>query len=114
MRRLWFTILLAISLAFGGAASAWAAQDCPFKQAPVGAHDCCPENAAHHDGAPKPAKAPASCQLGQACRTVPAVTPLQLSIRISAGVVASALVPPVETFAPPAPFFSVWKPPRSV
>lgn len=118
MRRFWFTILLAVSIAFGGVASAWAAKDCPYKAVAAQAHDCCPDGSmggmqqpsgGDHDG-----KKAADCQLGQACRASPAVAPsLPALTRVIAKPVA--IVPVlVDAQAPPVVLFGFWRPPRAV
>lgn len=73
MRRIWFTILLAVSLACSATASAWAMQACPYKAAPT-AHDCCPKPPTAPDHSDHSKKI--DCKLGQACRVAPAIAPL--------------------------------------
>jgi hypothetical protein len=118
MRRLWFTILLAVSIAFGGVASAWAAKDCPYKAVPAQAHDCCPEGAMagmqQRSGGDHDSKKAADCQLGQACRASSAVVPsLPMLMQIAAKPVA--IVPVlVDAQSPPVVLFAFWRPPRTV
>jgi hypothetical protein len=119
MRRLWLTLLLALSVAFGAVASASAAQNCPFKTAPAATHDCCP------DGAPNAAmgkmsdgdhhsKKPADCQLGQACRGAVAVAP-SLPLLGSAPIERAAAAPILTVVQHvPAVSLAFWRPPRIV
>jgi len=113
MRRLWFAILLVVSLAVSATASAWAAQACPFKQAAAAAsHDCCPDQkpepqpADHHDKS-------LDCQLGQSCRTAQAVEPLQPVLTIARAEVVVALAPRNQQPAPTAASSGLWRPPRT-
>jgi len=115
MRRLWFAILLVISLAFSATASAWAAQACPYKQvaATASVHDCCPDQQTK----PKPGDhhgKTIDCQLGQSCRASHAVEPF-----VSALMVANVeIVVTAELRDQQAPPQSVpsglWRPPRAV
>lgn len=115
MRRIWFTLLIAVSVAFGAVASASAAQNCPFKTAPAATHDCCPDGAMDDmPGNDHHAKKPADCQLGQACRGSVAVAP-SLPILGSAPVeiaVAPPLLAPVECVS--AVSLAFWRPPRTI
>ena len=120
MRRLFFSLLLALSLAFGATASAWAAQDCPYKAAPA-AHDCCPDDDASamndmaDDGAPSHRDAPAkTCQLGQACRASVALAPLLQSITVVAATTEWRQVDRRDVREPASPLFAFWRPPRIV
>jgi len=120
MRRLFLPFLLALSLAFGATASAWAAQDCPYKAAPA-AHDCCPDDDASamndmaDDGAPSHRDAPAkTCQLGQACRASVALAPLLQSITVVAATTEWRQVDRRDVREPASPLFAFWRPPRIV
>lgn len=115
MRRLWLTLLLALSVAFGAVASASAAQNCPFKSASATTHDCCPDGATgkmsdgdHHS------KKPADCQLGQACRGAVAVAP-SLPLLGSAPIERAAAAPILTAVQHvPAVSLAFWRPPRIV
>ena len=113
MRRLWLTLLLTFSLAFGGVASAWAAQDCPYKAKPE-THDCCPEGQGMKMPADNTSKKPADCHLGQACRTSIAVAPILPMLTVVVLEPASLALPRVDADAPTALSFSFWRPPRAV
>ena len=114
MRRLWFAILLVMSLAVGATASAWAGQACPYKQAEAASasHDCCPDQqpapqpSDHHDNS-------IECQLGQSCRATHAVEPLVPILKSARVEVAVAISPrdqqAIHTTAPAG----LWRPPRT-
>jgi hypothetical protein len=113
MRRIWFTILLVVSLACSATASAWAAQNCPDKAMPVASHDCCPQPPAAPGDKPDKSKT-IDCKLGQACRAAPALTP-QLPV------IATALVRVVDQPAladhdgvRSTVLTGLWRPPRSL
>ncbi len=112
MVRHFIAFLIVLSLAFGGAANAMAAMDCPFLKAPS-AHDCCPPAADQHDKAPDHSKAP-DCKLGQACRSAPAVAP-QIPM-LTVAVVGIVAKPPLveQTSAPSSVLTGLWRPPRSI
>jgi hypothetical protein len=113
MRRFWLTVLVAFSLAVGGAANAWAARNCPDNAAPS-MHDCCPDDQAQNKTpSDQPAKKQIDCKLGQACRASIAVTPTLplLSVVVAVpGHVAPDLDRSVEL---PAFSLPVWRPPRT-
>lgn len=120
MRRLLFSVMLALSLAYGATANAWAAKDCPYKAAPA-AHDCCPDDAAGamndmaEDGAPAHPDAPANtCQLGQACRASVALAPLLQSIPVAPESTEWRQVDRRDVRQPASPLFAFWRPPRIV
>lgn len=115
MRRLWFAMLIVFSLAVSGAASAWAAQACPYKQAPLsaGAHDCCPDQKPpaqqtdHH-------RKTTDCQLGQSCRASHAVEPFVPVLRIAhVEVVVAAALSDQQADLQSIPS-GLWRPPRFV
>jgi hypothetical protein len=114
MRRLWLTLLLAFSLAFGGAASAWAAQDCPYKQNPASAHDCCPDDGPKDRSGDQPSKKQMDCQLGQSCRASIAVAPSMPSLTVAMVNRAHLARAPADADDPVALSFSFWRPPRTV
>lgn len=115
MRRLWFAILLALSLVVSGTAGAWAAQACPFKQAPALAlqHDCCPDQ----KQAPQPANEhdkKMDCQLGQACRASHAVQAIQPVLTITTVETVVTAAPRNQPEAPQSIPTGLWRPPKSV
>jgi hypothetical protein len=113
MRRLWFAILLVISLAASATASAWAAQACPYKQAAEAAsHDCCPDQTPEPQPSDHQGKS-LDCQLGQSCRTAQAVEPLQSVLTIARVEAVVALSPPTQQPAPTAVSSGLWRPPRT-
>jgi hypothetical protein len=123
MRRLWFTILTIIALAVSGFTSAVAAQSCPVLTGDKSMQDCGSTDGMQMSGmksAPQK-QMPASnsdkmagCYLGQACRSVPVVTPTLEPLRISLGVVMQ----PQLLINTPAPATGsvrdFWRPPRSI
>src|SRR5690349_7354641 len=115
MRRLWFAILLVVSLALSATATAWAAQACPYKQAVAApaAHDCCPDQPAKAKPADHHGKA-IDCQLGQSCRASLAVEPFAPVLTIAnVEVVVPAVL--LDQQAPPQSVPSgFWRPPRTV
>jgi hypothetical protein len=107
-------LLLVFALAFGGVANAWAAQDCPYTQAPS-AHGCCPDGAAPDNGrSEKGSTSGFDCKLGQACRSAPATGPILASVDRP----VFAIEPASVVFATGAllatPPFSLWRPHRTV
>jgi len=115
MRRLWFTILLAVSLALSATASAWAAQACPFKQAAASAatHDCCPGQQAK----PKPADhhgKTIDCQLGQSCRASQAVEPFAPVLTVAHVEIIEPAVLGDQQAPPQSIPSGLWRPPRTV
>jgi hypothetical protein len=120
MSRLFFSLLLGLSLAFGATASAWAAQDCPYKAAPA-AHDCCPDDPASamndmadYDAPAQPDAPAKTCQLGQACRASVALAPLLQSIPVVAEITEWRQVDRRDVREPASPLFAFWRPPRIV
>lgn len=115
MRRIWLTLLVVLSLAVGGVASASTAQNCPFKSAPVARHDCCPDGAMKKaSDSPNHSKKLADCQLGQACRGSVA---LAVSLPILESVPTEGANPaPVVVIVQQASTvsFTFWRPPRTV
>ena len=115
MRRLWFAILLVISLAVSATASAWAAQACPYKQAGQlsASHDCCPGQKPEPQPSDHHGKS-LDCQLGQSCRTAHAVEPLEPMLTIASAEVAVAYLRAISsrshTTAVPS---GLWRPPRT-
>jgi hypothetical protein len=114
MRRFWLTILSAFSLAFGGAANAWAAQACPYTASSASAHDCCPDGMMKGKSGEHPAKKPADCQLGQSCRASIAVAASLPSLKVVVVIPARTTRAPTDADDPPARSFSFWRPPRTV
>jgi hypothetical protein len=113
MRRIWFTILLAVSLAISATASAWAAQACPYKTAPVTSHDCCPQPPAAPDDTPHHSKQ-MDCKLGQACRLAPAVAPeLPVIAAVAKPVSEQPLMRQHDGVRSPV-LTVLWRPPKSV
>lgn len=115
MRRIWFTLLLALSLAVSATASAWAAQACPFKQATDSAsqHDCCPDQ--------KPTPQPSDhhgknldCQLGQACRAAHAVQPMLPVLATTTLEIVVVAAPRNQQGVVQSVATGLWRPPRSV
>lgn len=115
MRRLFLSLLIAVSVAFGAVASASAAQNCPFKVAPAVMHDCCPDGAmGKMSGNDHHSKKPADCQLGQACRGSVAVAPT-LPILGSAPAEIAMTAPVLATVERvSAVSLAFWRPPRIV
>ena len=112
MRRIWFTILLAVSLAFTATATAWAAQACPYKSAPVTSHDCCPQPPVAPDDQSHHSKQMV-CKLGQACRVAPAVAPELLVVAAVAKPVSEQpLMSQHDAVRSPA-LTGLWRPPKS-
>lgn len=115
MRRLWFSILLIVSLAVGATANAWATQACPYKQvdAAVGVHACCPDQKPdphptdHHDKS-------MDCKLGQLCRASHAVEPLVPSLTAIHVEVVAAVTERDLQGAPISLATGLWRPPRTV
>jgi hypothetical protein len=111
MARLVIALLVTLSLAFGGAANAMAAADCPYLKAAT-SHDCCPPTGDPRDESPEHSKA-LDCKLGQACRAATAVTPL---VPVFARMMVVCVDAPSfigDEGDRPSPLFSLWKPPRS-
>ena len=114
MRRLWLSLLLALSLVSGGVANAWAAGDCPYlKDAAASQHGCCPNDGADvpshpADGSDKAAQ----CKLGQACRTVPMVTPIVLAVVLPHTIRLPVRLVDNDKAVEGGPVFSLWRPPR--
>jgi hypothetical protein len=107
-------LLLVFALAFGGVANAWAAQDCPYKDAPS-AHGCCPDGAAPDNGqSEKGSKSAVDCKLGQACRSAPATAPNLPSVDRPVFAIEPASVVLAAGPLPASPPFSLWRPPRTV
>lgn len=115
MRRLWFTVLLVMSLAISVTASAWAAQDCPFKEAPAAAaaHDCCPDQEPTPDPSEHHGKS-MDCQLGQSCRASHAVEPLVPVLMVAHVEVIRAIAPRDQQDAPSSVASGLWRPPRVI
>lgn len=113
MRRIWFTILLALSVACSATASAWAAQACPYKTTPAAMHDCCPQPPATPDD-PSDHSKKMDCKLGQACRAAPAVAP-QVPM-VATAVVGVTEQPALleQTEAPSSVLTGLWRPPRTI
>jgi hypothetical protein len=119
MRRIWFTLLIAASVAFGAVANASAAQNCPFQSAHVATHDCCPDGAPNSEmgkmsGGDHHSKKPTDCQLGQACRGSVAVAPslpVLGSVLFKRVIARPALAAGQHT---PSVSFAFWRPPRTV
>lgn len=114
MRRLWLSLLLALSLVSSGVANAWAADDCPYLQNAVAReHSCCPDDAAntlsHHGD--ESDKAP-QCKLGQACRTTPMVTPLAIPVVLPHTIPLPVRLVDNDKAVEGGPVFSLWRPPR--
>jgi hypothetical protein len=115
MRRLWLTLLLAFSLAFGGVASAWAAQDCPYNKAAAGMHACCPDGQMQQkSNSGHPAKKAADCTVGQACRAAIAVAPTLPTLKVAAISPADPVIGMSDAGHRLPPSFSFWRPPRAV
>ena len=118
MRRILLKIFLVLSLALGGAASAWAAQDCPYLTTAAGVHDCCPDGMngsmqdtrSHHG----PTKKAADCQLGQACRASNAVSPSLPALQSRLMVVEAAPVVFRNAVHETAKVNAFWRPPRVI
>lgn len=114
MNRIAVTLLVIVSLAFAGVANAFAANDCPYLKAPV-SHDCCPPDGDHQSGDTSgDSKSKMDCKLGQACRTVAAVTPSLPPLSSLSVVVADDHAAADAPAVRPGPPFALWKPPRSV
>lgn len=120
MRRIWLSLLLAVSLALGATADAWASQDCPYKAAPA-AHDCCPDGDAMTGGSAMGGDQPAhpekpvkDCRIGQACRANPAVAPSLQAVSVVVEMTVSQPVDRHQAGAPAAPTSAFWRPPRTV
>ena len=114
MRRIWFTLLLALAVACNATASAWAMQACPYKAAPS-AHDCWPQPPATPDKPDKPDHAKKmDCKLGQACRAAPAVAPQVAAVETApiAAIEQPALLE--QTAARSAVPTGLWRPPRTL
>jgi hypothetical protein len=106
--------MLAFSIAFGGTASAWAAQTCPYNAAPA-MHDCCPDSAmSGMSGSGHHSKKPADCQLGQACRASIAVAPNLPTLKVARVEPARPVFASADADGPAVLSFSFWRPPRTV
>ena len=109
MRRLWLTLMLALSLVASGFAGAAMAANCPMQA--EAQHDCCPD-----DGAPD---APAQgqmdgCVMGVACRSALSLAPSLNPVRLLATPIR--LTEPVlgEPAPPSGPLVEFWRPPRTL
>lgn len=113
MRQIWFTILLAVSIAFSATASAWASQACPYKAMPVASHDCCPQPPAAPSDTSDHSKQ-MDCRIGQACRAAPAVTPQLPAIAMAiVRVTEQPLMIHHDGVRSPV-LTGLWRPPRSL
>jgi len=115
MRRIWFAILLVVSLALSATASAWAAQACPYKQAAASAaaHDCCP----NQQTKPKPTDHHGNtidCQLGQSCRASHAVEPFVPVLTVAHVEIVEPAVQRDQQTPPQSIPSGLWRPPRTV
>jgi len=123
MRRIWFTILTIAALTVSGIASAVAAQSCPMLNAAASMQDCgsmdgmemrSSKNAPQKHMPASDADKMAGCYMGQACRSVPAITPTPASLRITP-VAIQQLRLLIDTPAPATGAVrDCWRPPRSI
>ncbi|MBI1361762.1 MAG: hypothetical protein GC155_15905 [Alphaproteobacteria bacterium] len=113
MGRIVVIIAVALSLAFGGVANAMAAQNCPYNKIGSTAHDCCPPTGHHKTGTSDKDGKSQTCKLGQACRTVPAVTPQLVDTKFVQPTIRDDGPAFIEASDRSSPLFSFWRPPRA-
>lgn len=116
MARVWLVLILAIALATGGIASAFAA-DCPMERSQTASvHDCCPDSAGADHGGPRQDQKQKSdaCLFGMACRTAPAMAPTLASIALSQRGIRMAQPIASEPAKPSGPLQQLFRPPRTI
>ncbi len=113
MGRILVALFVAFSLAFGGVANAMASRDCPFLKTSSAMHDCCPPMGEHQHKSPDKSGKSQTCKLGQACRTIPAMTPFLHETKFVLPMVRDNGPVIAEPSHRPSPHFSFWRPPRA-
>ncbi len=110
MRRVLFTLFVALAIVAGGFATASAALACPMQQQ---AHACCPDEGAPGKDGPASQHDMDGCLGGSACRAMVAPSPLPQHV-VGRAVATDAASPALVRRAPSQGFLQeCWRPPRA-
>ncbi|GIK49846.1 MAG: hypothetical protein BroJett013_25430 [Alphaproteobacteria bacterium] len=111
MRRVLFTLLVALAIVAGGFASASAALACPMQQA---AHACCPDEGVPDERGPANQHEMDGCLNGSPCRTNVTQPPPPQQVRAPATAIDAASPTLVRGAPSQGLLQECWRPPRTL